>query len=94
MSLTEISRVTHINRPALYSLLPKLEHDGLVSRIQKQKRVYYHAESPKRIVSRYNEEHVDIIERLETLSDTYENSHHSRPLIKYFEGAKGVTFYF
>jgi DNA-binding MarR family transcriptional regulator len=94
LSLSDISRETHINRPALYSLLPKMQRDGLVSSSQKKRRVQYYAESPERIIAEYTKEHEDIKERLKELNDTYKYSSPYKPTIKYFEGRKGVTFVF
>lgn len=94
MSISDISKETHINRPALYKVLPKLQKDGLVSSVQKQKRMFYRAESPSRILELYKDEHVDITARLETLIDEQEKLSHDRPLIKYFEGRRGVRFVF
>jgi DNA-binding MarR family transcriptional regulator len=94
LSLSDVSKETHINRPALYSLLPKMQKDGLISTSQKQRRILYYAENPKRIIERYNKEHIEIKERLEELKETYDYRSPDKPMIKYFEGKKGVTFVF
>jgi predicted transcriptional regulator len=94
LSLTDISKETHINRPALYTLLPKMHRDGLIGTTHKQRRTLYHAESPKRIIERYAREHEDISGRLETLAHEYEYRSPNKPTIKYFEGRKGLTFVF
>lgn len=94
LSLSEISKETHIHRPALYSLLPKMQKDGLIGTSQKQRRVLYHAESPTRIIDTYTKEHEDIKNRLEVLKETYEYRSPDKPLIKYFEGRKGITYVF
>ena len=94
MSMSDICKETHINRPALYQLLPKMKKDGLVSSIQKQKRLFYRAESPSRLLEHYKTEHAEIAEKLETLIEEQEHLSHDRPLIKYFEGQYGVRFVF
>lgn len=94
MSISDISKETHINRPALYQLLPKMQKDGLVSNVQKQKRTFYQAESPSRILELYKDEHTEISSRLEELIEQQKHTSHDRPLIKYFEGRHGVRFVF
>lgn len=94
MSMSDISKETHINRPALYMLLPKMKKDGLVSAVQKQKRSFYRAESPSRLLEHYKTEHAEIAQKLETLITEQEQLSHDKPLIKYFEGDHGVRFVF
>ena len=48
-TLFKISQYTHINRPALYTLLPKLVTSGIVSAYKKGKTTLYKAESPEKI---------------------------------------------
>jgi DNA-binding transcriptional ArsR family regulator len=92
MSISQLSQETHINRPALYVLLPRLQSDGLVSQVRKQKRVVYKAESPSRLLEKYAADHREVSERLVALGHEHEKGHHDKPVIKYFEGQKGVTF--
>jgi sugar-specific transcriptional regulator TrmB len=94
MSLTSLSKETHINRPALYALLPMLQRKGFVSSVQKQKRTFYTAESPKRILELYQTEHKEVSAQLEALAHEHEQHSTHRPIIKYFEGKKGITFVF
>jgi sugar-specific transcriptional regulator TrmB len=94
LSLMDISRDTHINRPALYELLPRMQKKGLVSLVKNKRRVQYKAESPDHILRAYRENHKDIADRLEALSLEYGHAQHDKPLIKYFEGRHGVIFVF
>lgn len=94
MSLSDISKETHINRPALYHVLPVLMRKGLVSQIQKQKRQFYSAESPERLLKSYEAEQEELTERLNQLIIEQREISHDRPHIKYFEGRKGVIFVF
>ncbi len=94
LSLSDISRDTHINRPALYELLPRMQKKGLVSLVKAKRRVQYKAESPDRILQTYSDEHKDIEERLKTLTQDFERGFHDKPIIKYFEGRHGVVFVF
>jgi sugar-specific transcriptional regulator TrmB len=94
LSLSSISKQTHINRPALYTIIPRLQNRGLVSATQKQKRTLYHAESPARLLASYTSAQADISHRLETLALQHQQQSHDKPIIKYFEGAHGVSFVF
>lgn len=94
LSLSDISRETHINRPALYELLPSMQNKNFISTVKKQRRVLYTAESPDRILKAYTEEHKDIADRLTTLTNEYSGLSHDRPIVKYFEGRHGVLFVF
>lgn len=94
MSISDISKETHINRPALYQLLPKMQKEALVSNVQKQKRTFYRAEPPSRILELYKNEHTEISSRLGELIEQQKHVSHDRPLIKYFEGRHGVRFVF
>jgi sugar-specific transcriptional regulator TrmB len=94
LSLSDVSKETHINRPALYTILPHMQQKGLIGTTHKQRRIQYHAENPTRIIEQYKREHEDIAQRLQTLSEAYEYRSPDKPMIKYFEGIKGVTFVF
>ena len=94
MSLSEIGRETHINRPALYVLLPRMQRNGLISQVQKQKRIFYKAESPLQILDAYNEDHQEVAKRLNEIAEEYKNGQPDKPVIKYFEGHKGIVFVF
>lgn len=93
-SLTSLSKATHINRPALYQLLPKLQKEGLVSQVQKQKRHFYQAESPEKLLERYKTKQTSVEAGLGDLSKRYNNTSSDRPIIKYFEGAKSGEYVF
>ncbi len=93
-SLSNISKLTHINRPALYDILPRLQSRGLVSATQKQKRTLYHAESPERLLASYQSTQADINQHLGELATSYQKRSYDKPTIKYFEGTHGVNFVF
>ncbi len=94
LSLSSISKQTHINRPALYTIIPRLQSRGLVSATQKQKRTLYHAESPARLLASYTSDQASISSHLEALTTSYQERSSDKPVIKYFEGAHGVSFVF
>lgn len=94
LSLSDINKETHINRPALYQTLPAMMRKGLISSIQKQRRHFYCAESLERVLESYKSEQQEITERLNELITEQKQVSHDRPHIKYFEGRKGVIFVF
>lgn len=94
LTLSHISKETHINRPALYAILPKMQRDGLVSQVQKQKRIYYKAESPARILEAFKTQSAEVVAQLTDMAHTHTAHSADKPIIKYFEGMQGVTFVF
>ena len=93
-SISDLNRSTHINRPALYEVLPRLQKKGLVSKVKIKNRHQYRAESPKKLLESYKTEYDDITAKLEELSATHATESGDRPVIKYFEGAHGMKFVF
>ncbi len=94
LSLSDLNRETHINRPALYALIPRLVDSGLISLEKRNKRTLYRAESPTRLLERYRQERTDVEEKLSEIAATYARGTHEKPVIQYFEGKRGVTFVF
>jgi len=94
MSLSDINKETHINRPALYKVLPKLQRSGLVSQIQKQKRQFYQAESPNKLLAQFESARKEVADGLEELAQQHETEAVDRPIIKYYEGKQGLSFVF
>jgi sugar-specific transcriptional regulator TrmB len=94
LSLSHISAETHINRPALYALLPSLVRDGLVFKVQNKKRILYRAESPKKILELYRSKQEELSAHLTRLAEVHELQSSERPRIKYFEGSEGITYVF
>ncbi len=94
LSITDLSKFTHINRPAIYEQLPKLIERGIVSKVQKQKRVLFQAESPERLLQLYKNEQKETEESVERLVSTYKKATDTQPMIKYFSGKNGIKFVF
>ncbi|MCA9354879.1 MAG: hypothetical protein KC877_05145 [Candidatus Kaiserbacteria bacterium] len=93
-SLSDLHRRTQINRPALYQVLPALERRGLVSKVRCKNRHQYVAESPKRLLEQYQEQTEYQIDGLTSLAEQFEHHSAKRPVVKYFEGDKGIRFAF
>jgi sugar-specific transcriptional regulator TrmB len=93
-SLSSLHRITQINRPALYQVLPALERRNLVSRVKCKNRYQYVAESPRRLLEQYQTKTEYETKGLADLAEQYEHHDPERPTVKYFEGDKGVRFVF
>ena len=93
-TISKISQCTHINRPALYGLLPKLVDRGVISSYKKGKSLLYKAETPEKIESLYEEKHDEVKNGLSKLSEDFQKSAKVKPVVQYFEGKKGVSFVF
>ncbi len=89
-SIAALSRTTGLHRPALYTVLPRLERKGLVSRIKVKNRVHFAAESPTRLLEAYQREVAQATTELETLATTYTTSRPERPRLRFTEGTSAV----
>ncbi|MBP9757485.1 MAG: hypothetical protein KBD06_02705 [Candidatus Pacebacteria bacterium] len=94
LSISGISKETHINRPALYELLPRMQNAGLIHVVKKNKRALFKAESPARLLESYQSEHREVEKRLSEITAEYTRISHDKPVIKYFEGQRGTTYVF
>lgn len=93
-SISELNRSTHINRPALYEIIPRLIKKNLVSKVKHKNRYQYAAESPRELAAQYKDEYQDISKRLGVLSEDFSQPSATKPVIKYFEGEHGMRFVF
>ncbi|MDD5213720.1 MAG: helix-turn-helix domain-containing protein [Candidatus Gracilibacteria bacterium] len=92
-SIVDISNRTHINRPALYKIIPALIETGLVANVVKGKRKVFKAESPnnlKKLFDNLSNSFTNILPDLEEMHD----SNNSKPSIRFFDGTKGLKFIF
>lgn len=94
MTLAAVSHVTHINRPALYATFPELSEKGLVSSVVKGKRRTYIAEPVERVEMLYEEREKNQKAELAAFKEAYAKVPEARPVVKYFEGKKGMHFAF
>lgn len=93
LTLSEISKKSGLHRPALYSVLPKLENKEIIAKTKIGKREYYSAESPKKIAKLFNKIETGFNIFINRLSDQYESSG-VKPSVQYFVGKKGYDFLF
>mgnify|MGYP003393026439 CR=1 FL=1 len=93
---SEIAKSTGLNRTTTYKILGILSIKGLVTELEKRKKFFYQAESPKSL-ERFVSSQVTIakrqIENLEHVLPTLEglyNASPNKPVVRFFEGEEGV----
>lgn len=93
---SKIALDTKLNRSTVYKILTELSIQGLVSEIEKGKKLYYQAERPSKLL-RHMERKVaqaeDQYENVKTFYPALEglfNTLPTKPKISYFEGVEGV----
>lgn len=92
-SIVDISNRTHINRPALYKIIPALIETGLVANVIKWKRKVFKAESPnnlKKLFDNLSNSFTNILPDLKEMHD----SNNSKPNIRFFEWTKWLKVIF
>lgn len=93
---TRIAEVTGLNRSTTYKILTDLSIKGLVTELEKGKKLFYQAENPKKI-QKYTNYQITLakqnLEELEkvmpTLEGLFSNSE-NKPVVRFFEGREGV----
>ena len=93
-SISDLHRLTQINRPALYEVLPRLQSRGLVSKVQVKNRQQFMAESPRKLLAEYQARVVIQTKGLSELAEVYDTTDNDRPQVKYFDGERGHEFVF
>lgn len=88
-SVAEIARKTALHRPLIYKAIPILIRNQLVSQTKKGKRVMYVAESPEQLDRMMSEVREEFHGLLPDLLQLFSNRA-GRPLIRYFEGLRGI----
>ena len=92
-TVATIQRQTDLHRPTIYQALSSLMEKGLITMSPEGKQKLYIAESPtklKRLFSELQDEFESLIPELE---ETHKQKN-PKPVLKYLEGKKGVSFVF
>ncbi len=95
-SIQDLAKRTGINRTTVYPVLETLEKKGLVSEVQKGKKVEYVAAPPERLETFVERQKVVLEERAERLKDiipqikSIQRESGEKPIVKYFEGREGA----
>lgn len=97
---TEIAKKTDINRTSCYDILSALIKRGLISKIAKKNKTYFHVTDPRKLLSyldREKEEEYNKIEkRKKQVSEVMPelmslfNPRTTKPKVEYYEGEKGM----
>ena len=95
-SIQDLAKRTGINRTTVYPVLETLEKKGLLSEVQKGKKVEYVAAPPERLETFVERQKVVLEERAERLKDiipqikSIQRESGEKPIVKYFEGREGA----
>lgn len=95
-SVLDLSKRTKINRTTIYPVLESLSKKGLVSEVQIDKKVRFHAEPPERLETYVERQKVNLDEHSKRLKDiipqlkSEQREGGEKPVIKYFEGKEGI----
>jgi sugar-specific transcriptional regulator TrmB len=93
MSVMDIAKGLVAHRPIIYKALSLLLEKSLISSTLKGKRKQYQAESPEKLRNMANEVIIDVEETIPDLEDMYK-SPKTKPIVKFLEGKKGITYVF
>src|SRR3989338_7365199 len=88
-TVLHIAQYSELKRPTVYLVLDELGKRGLVSRIQKEKKILFKAEHPERLVAELEMKKTLVSELLPNLQAIY-NLNPEKPNIKIREGIQGV----
>lgn len=95
-SVREISAKSKVNRGTTYDILKSLISLGIVSYYNKESKQYFIAEEPEKLLSAIDQKKEDLeevrqnIERTLPLIKTLFEKQGGKPVVKYYEGGKGV----
>jgi len=98
---TQISKKTGINRTSSYDILDSLMQKGLISKFKKEKKAFFHAGDPKRLISYFEREkeenskllgrrQKDVEAALPELASLLQPEKSAKPRVTFYEGEKGM----
>jgi sugar-specific transcriptional regulator TrmB len=98
--VTDISKKSSINRTSCYDILESLVKKGLVSKFKKEKKIYFTASDPKRLLSYLDREKEENNKKIDQQKNQIEeilpelssliNPRSTRPKVSFYEGVKGM----
>lgn len=95
-SVREISAKSKVNRGTTYDILKALIAEGLVSYYNKESKQYFTAEEPEKLLSALDQKQEDLLEVRKNIEEslpfirTLFEKQGGKPVVKFYEGAKGV----
>lgn len=97
---TDLAKKTEINRTSCYDILSALIKRGLVSKIVKKKKIYFHITDPRKLINYLDREKEEAYNKIEKnkkqVSEVMPellslfNPTTTKPKIEFYEGAKGM----
>lgn len=99
-NVTQISKKSGINRTSCYDVLDHLMRRGLVSKFRKNKKIYYLAANPNRLLEYLEREKESFAKRIDKQKEQIKEvlpelsslikPQSTRPKVSFYEGAKGM----
>jgi len=95
-TVLNISKKAAINRPTAYFILESLQKKGIVTTFEKDKKTYFAAESPDKLVTLLNKQKEDIDQKqkqFENILPEFKalyNLPSEKPTVRFFEGRQGL----
>jgi sugar-specific transcriptional regulator TrmB len=95
-SVREISAKSKVNRGTSYDILKSLISLGVVSYYNKESKQYFMAEAPEKLLSAIDQKQEDLLEVRKNIQEslplikTLFEKQGGKPVVKFFEGSKGV----
>jgi len=93
---TDIAKHTGLNRTTTYKILDTLSVRGLVTELEKRKKYFYQAESPKSLERFVNSQmtiakrQIESLEHVLPVLEGLYNASPNKPVVRFFEGEEGV----
>lgn len=89
--ISQIAKHTGLHRPTIYQALHELDNSGLITTAPRGKQTLYIAEPPDKLTPLLEQLSQNFSAVLPLLKQTY-ITRSKRPIVKFLEGAKGITF--
>lgn len=97
---TDLAKKTEINRTSCYDILSALIKRGLVSKIVKKKKIYFHITDPRKLINYLDREKEEAYNKIEKNKKQVSeimpellslfNPKMTKPKVEFYEGEKGV----
>jgi len=92
----KISQKAKVNRATTYVIIESLMEMGLMSKYDEEKKTFFVAEKPERLVDFFQAKEKDLHEKLGRIKeivpqlDSLYNDLSDKPIVKYYEGVEGI----
>jgi len=97
---SDLSKKTEINRTSCYDLLAGLIKKGVISKISKKQKTYFHVNDPRKLLSYLDREEQEAINKIKQKKNKLNeampelmsvfNPSPTKPKVEFYEGAKGM----